>query len=51
MTMRKCRKPKPRKPPRQEFRPYAGSTIRVIVEHGAPVPRFIREMIVKSKGA
>jgi hypothetical protein len=49
MTMQKKKK-KP-KPLPHIYRPYAGSTIRVIVEHGAPVPRFLQEMIVKQKGA
>lgn len=49
--MQKKQKPRPVKPARQEFRPAAGFCVRVTVEPGAPVPRFLQEMIVKQKGA
>ena len=48
--MKKKRKPKqPER--RQEFRPYPGFSVRIIVDTGVPVPRFLQEMIVKQKGA
>jgi hypothetical protein len=34
-----------------EWRPFSGSTIRVVIEAGAPVPAFLQCLIVKQKGA
>lgn len=45
--MERKKKPKPVKPSRQEWRAYPGSAIRVTLDAGAPVPRFLQQMIVK----
>jgi len=48
---KKPKRPQPAKPSPLEWRPYAGSTIRVVIEAGAPVPAFLQCLIVKQKGA
>jgi hypothetical protein len=47
MMTKKPKKPRPVKPPRQEFRPWSGSSVRITIETGAPTPRFLEQMIVK----
>jgi hypothetical protein len=46
-TMQK--KKKKAKPLPHIYRPWMGSTIRVLVEDGAPQPRWMQSMIVKQR--
>jgi hypothetical protein len=47
MTMRKCRKPKPRKPPRQEFRPWSGSNMRITIGAHTVLPLALKDFLLK----
>jgi hypothetical protein len=53
MTMHKKKKtPRPVKPGRQEFRPWAGSNIRITSEAHRPLPAVFKDVVLTpTKGA
>jgi hypothetical protein len=54
MEMRMPKKPKrPQlvKPTRETWRPWPGSSIRIVLTDGVPTPACVQHLIVKQKGA